>query len=182
MYVAVHDLVIARAGRRLLSVDRVRVDYSISELIGGKLHFSLISLDHLVMQAGAIPVLLPERKPRAVSGRAFTLNRVRIDRGEIIIGPAPAQVGGVRVPDVIRDLNAELSVEAAPGRTVVDVHRLSFVGESPAVTVKRFAGVVTIADGDLVLDRISMQLAESSLTFSARIENFRHLGQSHDED
>jgi autotransporter translocation and assembly factor TamB len=177
-----HDLVIARDDRRLLAIDRVRVDYSITGLLAGQLGFPLISLDHLVMRAEAIPALLPERKPGAGGGRSFTLDRVLIDQGEITIGPTPAQVGGFRVPDVIRDLNAELSVNAGPDRTVVDVKRLSFVGEAPAVTIKRFSGAVTLADGDLVLDRVNVQLAESSLTFSARIDNFRKLGGNNAED
>jgi autotransporter translocation and assembly factor TamB len=177
-----HDLVIARDDRQLLSVDRVRVDYSITELLSGQLHFPLISLEHLMLRAEAIPALLPERKPSPGGGRSFSLDRVLIEWGEIVIGAAPAQVGGFRVPDVIHALNAELSVEATPNRTVVDVKRLSFVGESPPVTVKRFAGAVTIADGDLALEHVTVQLVESSVTFSARIDNFRQLGRNDAED
>jgi hypothetical protein len=176
------DLVVERDGRRLLSVDRATVGYSLFQLLSGDIELSLISLDHLVLRAEAVPALMPERKPGAGGGRSFTLDRIVVDGGEILIGPMPAQVGGFRVPDVIHGLDAELRVDAAPDRTVVNVKRLSFVGESPAVTVTRFAGTVTIADGDLVLDRVRVQLAESSLTFSARIDNFRKLGGSDAED
>ena len=158
------------------------MDYSISGLLAGQLDFPLISLEHLRLRAEAIPALLPERKPGASGGRSFTLGRVLIDGGEISIGPAPAQVGGFRVPDVIRQLQADLSVNAAPDKTVVNVTRVSFVGEAPPVTVNRFSGVVTIEDGDLVLGRVTVQLAESSLTFSARIDNFRKLGGHHAAD
>jgi hypothetical protein len=177
-----HNLVITQDDQRLLAVDRVRVDYSITGLIAGRLDFPFISLDHLVLRADAISALLPEREPGASGGRSVSLDRIVVDRGEIIVGPTPAQVGGFRVPDVIRNLLADLSVNAAPDRTVVNVTRLSFVGEAPPVTVKRFSGVVTIASGDLVLDHISVQLAESSLTFSARIDNFRKLRGNNAED
>jgi autotransporter translocation and assembly factor TamB len=176
------DLVVEQDGRRLLSVDRATVDYSLFQLLSGQLAFPLISLDHLVLRADAVPVLMPERKPSAGSGRSFTLDRIVVDRGEILIGSTPAQVGGFRVPDAIQELDAELRVEVAPDRTVVNVKRLSFVGESPSVTVTRFAGTVTIADADLVLERVHVQLAESSLTFSARIDNFRKLGGNDAED
>jgi hypothetical protein len=177
-----HDLVVSRNERRLLSVDRVRVDYAITELLAGRLDIPLISVEQLVLRAAAIPALLPERKPGARGGRSFTLERVRVERGEILIGLEPAQVGGFRVPDAIHDLDAELRVAVAPDRTVVDIRHLSFVGESPPVTVNRFSGAVTIADGDLVLDHVNVQLAESSLTFSARIDNFRKLGGNHGDN
>jgi hypothetical protein len=62
------------------------------------------------------------------------------------------------------------------------VDRLSFVGEAPAVVLKQLSGSVSIAGGDLVLEDIRVQLAESSFAFGGTIENFRRLGGRNGEN
>jgi autotransporter translocation and assembly factor TamB len=175
------ELGIERDGQRIVAVDRVRVEYSPVELLRGPLAFRRIALDRLRVRAGAVGALVP---PNTGDGgrRSFSVRTLTLRDAEVWIGPEPAQVDGFRVPDVIRRLQAELSLQMNPSVTSIALKRLSFVGESPPVTVENISGTVRIAGGDLVLEDMQARLAESSLEFSATIENFRRLGEHHDED
>jgi hypothetical protein len=177
-----HDLVLARGGQPIVSIDRVEVEYSVFDLFGGPIKFPLVSLDHPVVRINRIGGLLPEREPRNGGGASFAIERLVVNQGEVVIGGEPEQIDGFRVPDVIRRLQADLKLAVAPNRTVVDLKRLAFVGASPAVTVQEVSGTVRIADGDLALEDMSVRLAESFFKFSATIENFRALGGDDGED
>jgi autotransporter translocation and assembly factor TamB len=180
---SVRELTIRRANQPIVSIAGVTVDYDPFELIGGTFHLPKIVVDRPVVQATNIASLFPKRdQSRQGSGTAFTIDELVIKDGRVVIGATPEQVAGFRVPDVIRDLQAQLRLHSGSDETSVDVKQLSFVGASPAITLKQLSGSVSIDQGDLILKDISVQLAESSFEFGGTIRDFRSLGESDEED
>jgi uncharacterized protein involved in outer membrane biogenesis len=171
----VDDLTIVRRGRPLLAVDRVRVDYDPSDLLRGRFDFQRIALERPVVQARALGAIGGLGGDRSGGGRTVRIGEVVVKDGRVVIGSDPAEAGGFRVPDVIRDLDADLSVRTGGGSTRIGIDRLSFKGEAPAVTLRNLSGTVTVAHGDLRLDDIQVQLAESSFAFGGTIENIGSL-------
>jgi autotransporter translocation and assembly factor TamB len=180
---SIHDLTIQRGKQPIVSIGGVTVDYDVFELIGGTLHFPRIVVERPVVQATNIASLFPKRdRPRQGSGTAFTIDELVINDGRVVIGAQPEQVAGFRVPDVIRELQARLALHSGSNETSVTVKQLSFVGASPAITLKQLSGSVSIEQGDLILKDINVQLAESSFEFGGTIRDFRSLGESDEED
>jgi hypothetical protein len=178
----IDHLVIERDGQPIVTADSIAVDYDPFQLIEGDLTFQRIAVEEPVIHATRVGSLLPQRsEPRTSGGPSLRFDEIVVTDGRVVIGSAPTEVDGVRVPDVLRALQARLSLEVDPGRTAVVIERLSFVGEAPAVTLKQLTGTVRIVQDDLVLEEIDVQLAESSFQFGGTIENFRTLGGG-DED
>jgi hypothetical protein len=179
----VDRLVIERDGQPIVAADRISVDYDPLQLIGGDFTFDRIAVEQPVIHATRLGSLLPQRgEPRASGGRRLRFDEIVVNDGRVVIGSAPKEVDGFRVPDVLRALQARLSLEVDPGRTAVVIERVSFVGEAPAVTLKQLTGTVRIVRDDLVLEEIDVQLAESSFQFGGTIENFRTLGGGNEDE
>ena len=176
----IDDFAIARNGERLVVIDRVSVDYDVFDLMAGRLDLQQVELVQPVIQADAIRMFtrLGGRGDGQGSQRTFSIGEIVIRNARMIIGEQPAEVGGFRVPDVIRDLDASVALRIGPDGTRVAVDRLSFTGEAPELTLQSMTGTIVIHDGDLALEDISVQLGESSFEFGGTIENFGKLGAS----
>lgn len=179
----VDDVRIERDGRRLASVNSVRASYDPWDLLRGRIEIASVILDGPNIRAAALAGLGgagqdPAGGPGRRSLRRVLIEELQVRSGRVTVGSQPAEVGGFRVPDVIRALDARLRLDIGAEGTTVEVDRLSFVGEAPSITLRNLSGTVVIARGDLVLRDISVQLAESSFEFGGTIANFRRLGQS----
>jgi uncharacterized protein involved in outer membrane biogenesis len=170
------DVSVASGGEPVVTIDRVVADYSAFDFLAGRFDLRRIELERPVLHRDAFGLMGSLGDGGGGRQRRFAIDRVLVSNGRVTIGPAPSEVGGLRVPDVIRDLDAEVSLQAGPGETTIAVQHLSFTGTAPRVELQRLTGTVVIADGDLQLDDMKVKLAESSFEFGGTIENFRQLG------
>jgi hypothetical protein len=173
--VTVNGLTIERDGTRVVAIEQVTADYDVFDFIQGQWELSRLVLVHPILRPGAFK-LGGNRTRGSVSRPRFSIGEVIVRDGRVMIGDEPEEVSGFRVPDLIRDLDAGVSLRIGPEGAMLAIDRLSFVGQAPAVTLRQLSGTITMGEDDLVLDDIKVQLAESSFEFGGTIENFRSLG------
>jgi hypothetical protein len=165
-------------GRPVIAVDRVSLDYNPFRLLAGAIAFDEIRLERPVVHldspagVGLAGLLKPAEAgtPPAVP-RPIAVGQLVIDSGTVIVGPSPEEVGGLRVPDRITDLEVSLAVHGEAGRTVVDIHHLSLAGQAPDVTLKSVTGRIVLDGGALAFDHVSVRLADSAFVLNGTIEN-----------
>jgi len=170
-------LAITDDGEELASAALVSARYDLFDLVRGTFALDEIVVDGPVIHAKALDLLgREEPEDPQPTDRAFSIERIVIKNGQVVFGPEPSEAGGFEIPDVLRDVQADLSVQIEPEATRVAVDHLSFVGEAPDVSLRSLSGVVAIEGNDLVLEDIFVQLAESSMKLNGTIANFRNLG------
>lgn len=171
----IDELSVTDEGQDIITVGQASANYDIFDLLLGTFALDEIVLDRPVIHAQAIGLLGREADEPATAYPVLSIGTLIIRDGQVIVGDEPADVGGFQVPDVIRDLNAEFSVDMQPQLTEVTIKRLSFVGEAPAITLQQLSGTVKVDTGDLVLENLAVQLAQSSMELNGTIANFRNL-------
>ncbi|MGE0703543.1 MAG: hypothetical protein AB7F99_00960 [Vicinamibacterales bacterium] len=169
------ELSITDEGQDIITVGQAAATYDLFDLIRGTFALDEIILDRPVIHAQSLALLGREADEPATANPVLSIGTIVIRDGQVLVGSEPADVGGFEVPDVIRDLNAVLSVDMQPQTMTVAIDRLSFVGEAPSVTLKQLSGTVMVDAGDLVLENINVQLAQSSMDLNGTISNFRNL-------
>lgn len=172
-------LAVTQAGQEVMSAEQVSARYDAFDFLRGAFVLDEIVIDRPVVRTSALGRLGREEPQDAQASRfALSIGRIEVHDGTVHVGEDLQEVGGVEMPDVLRDVQAELSLEIAADRTHVAVRHLSFAGKAPDLTLERLSGVVLLDGPDLVLENIAIQLAESSMTVSGTIDNFRNLGGS----
>lgn len=174
---SIDRIAVTDEGREIMSAERVSARYDLMDLLRGRFALDEIVLDGPVVYADALSLLGREEPADPPPTRQpFSIARLVITNGLVIVGEQPSEVGGVEIPDVLRDVQADLSVTIGAEDLNIAVAHLSFVGEAPDVTLRELSGTVSVEDDDLRLEDVAVQLAESSMTVSGTIDNFRSFG------
>jgi hypothetical protein len=171
------DVVIRRDGSSIIEIGRLSVHYDVIDLVLGGRTFQRVELDSPVIASGggsgfALSGLLKPRPPSDRESPPIRIDRLVIRNGTVVIGPEPAEVGGMRVPDRITSLAAELQITQRPGGLEVRIHRLSMYGSGPEIAVTAVTGTVLAGATDLTIDNLTVQLEDTVFTIDGTIENY----------
>ncbi len=174
------DVTVDLSGARVLSVKSLALDYSVFEIVRNGLVLSRIRIDQ--------PYVLVERgrgglepgQPRQAAadipgpGRPALRSRCPPSRspdGQVVFA---GDVGGeaLNLPGDIRDLDVKASVDYAPTHYTVKLDHLSFSGTSPDLVLKELSGTLAMHDGNLYLQQVALDTAETSVKADGVIENY----------
>jgi hypothetical protein len=179
---SLHEVTITAAGQPVVSVERIDVRYDLLPLLRGELALDRLRLVRPIVRASGVAALASTERPSGQGGRpALAIAEVVIVDGTVHVGPSPDQVGGVRVPDTLRAIDAIFALRTGHDGSRVDVEWLSMTGEAPSVRLERLSGSVRLGGDDLVLEDIHVRLAESTLDFHGTIRDVGNLGGRDDD-
>lgn len=172
-WTTLENVAVRTNGEMVVAIDRVRVDYDLLRLLGGTYDVDRLVLDQPVVRADAFGALAGigggDSDEGASAGGRFSIAAIVVRNGRVIVGPDPAEINGIRVPDVIDDLAAELSLTVAPSGTAVNLDRLSFTGVAPSLTLEEARGRIVLRDGGVTLEDMLVKTGGSTFEFGGRI-------------
>lgn len=184
-----NNVVLSRNGKAVIAIERVSAGYDLMGLLGGG-DFALDDITivrpeiYLTREPDGLAIAKlfgrsePASDPDAGPSRRISISPLVIRDGHVVIGPTPAEAGGVEVPDELRNLNAKLSLRQGPDEVRVQIDHMSFVGVEPALTLEDLSGEVVYENGDLVFDAVTVRTVENQLTLNGAIRNVTALGDS----
>jgi autotransporter translocation and assembly factor TamB len=189
--VELEGVTLVQAGERVIAIERVKVDYSVLDIISRG-----IVLDELVLQH---PVIVAKQtaagwnvarlvKPRTTKpggrGPSVTISRIRVTDGQVTVyRQLAAGAGRVEtraatapspgaMPTRIDDLDASLSLAVAPGVLSVDVAHVSLHMAQPDLRLGRFSGRVSRRNGTLTFEQVLIELPASNVRVNGTIAGF----------
>jgi TamB, inner membrane protein subunit of TAM complex len=179
--VELDDVAITHEGGRTIVIDRVKIDYSVFDLISRGIIIDELVLDRPIVLARQtaegwnLTRLVKQRteeRPRG-PGRPITISAIRITDGRLRVerSVAPAEPGVRRVATgqqassvtTLEDLDLFMRLHYQTGELGVDVQHLNVQSTSPSWRIGRFVGNVARKEDALHLQGVRVQMPRSDL-------------------
>ena len=173
-----HDLAITMDGERVIAARRAEVDYNISDLLSSGVVIDSIRLfepsivvrrDARGLNLGRLIKSQP-RDPNAPQ-RTVTLSDIQISDGAVALFGI-REVGPFVVPTRFEDFDARVVFESQPDRSTLNLAQVSARGLDPALDIRQLGGTLAFGEGNMHLDDITMQTAESNIHVDGVIEDY----------
>src|SRR5258708_35267163 len=167
-------------GEHILTLKRVEVTYSISELVAKGITVRQIRLDQPFVLArhdasgwNIARLLKPQQQEADRQGplKPISLPDVEIVDGHVVIDDL-APSSSYRLPSRVDQLNVKAGFEYAPVHYSLTLDRFAFVGKTPDLTVHNLAGRIGARDDDLNVEKLFLQTPESSVTLDGVVHNY----------
>jgi len=178
---SLEEVTISADGEPVVSVERIDARYDLLPLLRGEVTLDRLRLVRPVVQASGVAALVMARPSDDGAGPALVIDEVMIVDGTVNVGSTPEQVGGVRVPDSFRAIDALFALRTGSNGMHADIEWLSLTGEAPSVRLERLSGSVRLGGDDLVFEGMHVRLAKSTLDFDGTIRGVGNFGGRDDE-
>jgi autotransporter translocation and assembly factor TamB len=166
------------SGERVVAMKTVNVDFSVFTLIERGIVIDHIKVDQpalkLERDAGGWNVAsLIKAQPADPNapGLTVSLASIQISDGSLTIADRTT-AGGITYPKAVNDLDVNAAVEYAPERYSVKLDHLSFSAASPQLSLHDLTGTLAVRDGNLHLQKIALDTAETSLAIDGVLEKY----------
>jgi len=172
------DVAIDVSGERVLSVKGLELDYSVFQIVRKGLILREIKLDQpyvLVERNGNgwnLANLVKRRQQEADRqgpGRPLSLPSIEISDARVSLRDAVAG-DGLTLPREIDDVDIKAAFEYAPVHYTVALDHLSLRGSSPNLALQSLTGTLAVRDDNLYVEHLTLDLADTSVTFDGVIE------------
>ncbi|HEV8398175.1 MAG TPA: translocation/assembly module TamB domain-containing protein [Vicinamibacterales bacterium] len=160
---------ITQDGREVVRVERVRVTYSVRQLLSRHWRFPEITLTRpsivLIHDAAGwhIANLLRPRRTDSAQAQPVELPSLTVEQGSVLIEDAAATAGGPRWPARIGGLDGDFGVTLARGLTDLVIRRATFEAAQPALRVAELSGHWTAQNGRHTIEKLHLRTATSTL-------------------
>ena len=168
------------SGERVVSIKALALDYSVFELMAGKVAIDRILLTeprvHLVRDSGGWNIgrlvrAQAREADREGPHRPIALPSISIVDGAIAIDDRSA-LSTYRLPRRIDDLDVQSAFAYEPVRFTVGLNQLSFRAADPGLAVHQLTGTVAVRDDHLYLDGMIVKTDATSLNIDGVIESY----------
>jgi len=163
------DVRVTQDGRDVVRVERVRVTYSVRQLLSRHWRFPEITLTRpsivLVHDAGGwhIANLLRPRRNDSANAQPVELPSLVVEQGTVLIEDATAAPGGPRWPARVERLDGDFGLTLARGLTDLVIRRAVFDAAQPSLRVAELTGHWTAQDGRHKIENLHVRTAASTL-------------------
>jgi autotransporter translocation and assembly factor TamB len=163
------NVAITQDGREVVRVERVRVTYSVRQLLSRHWRFPEITLTRpsivLIRDAGGwrIANLLRPRRNDSPNAQPVELPSLVIEQGTVLIEDATAAPGAPRWPARVNGLDGDFGLTLSRGFTNLVIRRATFDAADPALRVAELSGQWTAQDGRHDVRDLHVRTAASTL-------------------
>jgi autotransporter translocation and assembly factor TamB len=167
-------------GEHILTLKRVVVKYSISELVAKGMTVRQIRLDQPFVLArhdarGWNIARLVKRQQQEADRQGprkpLSLPDIEIVDGHAVIDDR-APSSSYRLPSRVDHVNVKAGFEYAPVHYSLTLARFAFAGQAPDLTVQHLSGRVGTREDDLNVEKLFLQTPESSVTLDGVVHNY----------
>lgn len=173
------DIRLSRDGEPLITIDAVRVSYSIRELFEGGTTIRTLVLERPRIAAAKQPdgrwnlaALVRRDTTRNRSsgpGRPIHIQQIEIRDGEVTLQD-PLTFGAAHVPASFTRLNTSLSFAYEPVTWTLTFANAAFAGADPELTVTSLSGSIASGDAGWLFDALRVVTPRSEFTLDGRID------------
>ena len=178
-----HDVVIARDGKPILTAERIDVEYSPLQLRQGAAAIESVTVIRPVIhlekgETGLTVTDLFRTSTQQPPGRPapLSIEPITIVDGGVVIDPEIDTLEEVVVPAALESLNGTFGIERTASGVAIDLDRLSFVTVDPALAVQQLQGRITIGREDITFDGVEIKTAASNLMFDGSLQGILSRG------
>jgi hypothetical protein len=163
---------ITQDGREVVRIERVRVTYSVRQLLSRHWRFPEITLTRpwivLIRDANGwhLANLLRPRRNDSPNAQPVELPSLVVEQGTVAIEDATASADGPRVPRLVQGLDGDFGLTLSRGFTDLVIRRATFDAAQPALRVAELTGHWTAQDGRHDVRDLHVRTAASTLDAS----------------
>ena len=178
--VSLTDVTVDVSGERIVAVKSIGLDYSVFQLVSRGIVLDEIKLDRPVLRVerngdgwNLAHLVKRERKEANREGpkRPVSLPAIEITDGTVSIKDHLSH-SPVALPERIEDVDLKAGFGYEPVHYSVILDHLSFRGSSPTLSMRQLAGKLAVRDDNLYVENVSLDTAETSVTFDGVIEQY----------
>lgn len=176
------DINLTRAGRTLIHIDEVSLEYSVRELVQSGVVIQSVRLTHPVVvgskqpdgrwDLGALVKRESREQERTGPSRPIEIRAIDVVDGRISLRD-PLEFGAAHVPTEFDALNASMKFAYYPVRWKLTFNRVSWTGRAPDLTVTRLAGAMGHGPGGWFFEDLSVDTPRSAFVLAGSIHNDR---------